>query len=329
MRIVYMGTPEFAVAPLNEILKAGYDVVGVVTTPDKQKGRGLQVAQSALKQFVIKYNEETKRKIPIFQPEKLRDDSFIEALRELNADLFIVVAFRMLPESVWQLPKLGTFNLHASLLPKYRGAAPINWAIINGEKESGVTTFMIDHQIDTGNILLQEKCLITENETAETLHDKLMNIGSLLVIKTIEGLKNNTIAPTPQQGEITNAPKLNRENCKINWSDSADKIKQLVRGLSPYPAAYSNMVKIGDYQQSIEFKIYDCGEIVLPKVDFSSNNNNENKIGEIQVDKNGRLFVRCIDNMIEITELKMSGKKKMKATDFIRGFRDIESYRFE
>lgn len=318
-KIIYMGTPEFAVAPLKALLKEGYDVVGVVTVPDRQKGRGLHVEASDVKKFVLEYNAShpDSAPIPILQPEKLRDASFLSSLQSLGADLFIVVAFRMLPECVWQMPPLGTFNLHASLLPKFRGAAPINWAIINGEKETGVTTFFIDSKIDTGRILLQKKCEISPRESIGTLHDKLMEMGSSLVVETVKGIESGALVPE-EQGTLvaSSAPKLNEENRTINWKDTADQVDRLVRGLSPYPAALTALVK---GEERIPFKIFGT-ELCEPQAAAEP--------GAVRTTKEGRLFVSCSDNYLEITQLQMSGKKRMAASDFLRGFRGIEDYHF-
>ncbi|MBP5518200.1 MAG: methionyl-tRNA formyltransferase [Bacteroidales bacterium] len=314
-RIIYMGTPEFAVGPLKALLDAGYDIPAVVTVPDKPKGRGLQMAQSDVKKFALE-----RGNIDILQPEKLRDENFLSRLKSYNADLFIVVAFRMLPEVVWKMPKMGTFNLHASLLPKFRGAAPINWAIIQREKETGVATFFIDDKIDTGCILLQEKCPIEERETVETLHDKLMEMGSSLVVKTVQELEKGTITPQPQDASSlteTNsaAPKLNKTNCRIDWSRTAEECDALVRGLSPFPAALATM-ETGS-GETVEMKIF-ATEL------------SDKKAGKvIFTDKS--IFVPCSDKMLEITSLQPAGKKRMGAKDFINGHKNLiddENIRF-
>ena len=314
-RIIYMGTPEFAVGPLKALLDAGYDIPAVVTVPDKPKGRGLQMAQSDVKKFALE-----RGNIDILQPEKLRDENFLSRLKSYNADLFIVVAFRMLPEVVWKMPKMGTFNLHASLLPKFRGAAPINWAIIQREKETGVTTFFIDDKIDTGCILLQEKCPIEERETVETLHDKLMEMGSSLVVKTVQELEKGTITPQPQDASSlteTNsaAPKLNKTNCRIDWSRTAEECDALVRGLSPYPAALATM-ETGS-GETVEMKIF-ATEL------------SDKKAGKVLFTDNA-IFDPCSDKMLEITSLQPAGKKRMGAKDFINGHKNLigdENIRF-
>ena len=314
-----MGTPEFAVAPLKALLDAGYDIPAVVTVPDKPKGRGLQLSQSDVKKFVIEHNNNHKE-IDILQPDKLRDELFLNRLRSYNADLFIVVAFRMLPDAVWKMPKMGTFNLHASLLPKFRGAAPINWAIIQREKETGVTTFFIDEKIDTGCILLQERCPIEERETIETLHDKLMEMGSALVVQTVRELENGSVTPIPQDvssltPETSAAPKLNKTNCRIDWGRTAEEVDALVRGLSPYPAALTTMVT-GSGEQ-IEMKIF-----ATELTDTSSD-----KV--VLTDK--KIMVPCSDKLLEITSLQPAGKKRMGARDFLNGHKNLigdENIRF-
>lgn len=315
LKIIYMGTPEFAVAPLKALLDAGYNIPAVVTVPDKPKGRGLQVAQSSIKEFVLQYSA---RKIDILQPEKLRNEEFLQQLKSYNADLFIVVAFRMLPEVIWKMPKLGTFNLHASLLPKFRGAAPINWAIIQKEKETGVTTFFIDHNIDSGNILLQSTTKIEERETAETLHNRLKEMGSKLVLQTVQGIENNSITPQPQDTSqlspnITQAPKLNKTNCRINWHTNAEDVDAQVRGLCPYPAAITTLKTTkGD---NIELKIFSTE--VVKGLDSSAK-----PCGKAWI-SNQSIFVQCNTGVVEITSLQPAGKKRMGAKDFINGQRHL------
>ena len=307
LRIVFMGTPEFAEFTLRRLVEDGYNIIGVVTMPDKPMGRHGSVLQSSpVKKYAVEQG------IPVLQPEKLKDPAFIEQLTALKADLQIVVAFRMLPEIVWSMPRLGTFNLHGSLLPQYRGAAPINWAIINGDKETGVTTFFIDEKIDTGSILLQEKCPIEERETVETLHDKLMEMGSALVVKTVQGLENGTIAPRPQDASVLTeataaAPKLNKTNCRIDWSKTAEECDALVRGLSPYPAALAAM-QTGS------------GETVEMKI-FASEISDRKSSKAMITDK--AIFVPCSGNMLEITSLQPAGKKRMGAKDFINGHKNL------
>lgn len=325
-RIVYMGTPEFAVAPLNCLVKAGYNISGIVTVPDKPSGRGLKLNKSAVKQ----YAEEHLQGIKLMQPVSLKDETFLAELKELDADLFIVVAFRMLPEVVWAMPRLGTFNLHGSLLPLYRGAAPINWAIIKGEEKSGVTTFLIDKEIDTGNILMQRECPIEKDETVGTLYDKLMEIGAGLVVETVEGLVGGKLAARPQEGRITGAPKLNRENCRLRWdmtdpdqpgSSCAQLADRLVRGLSPYPAATASM---SDGEKSIDFKIFKCTPVENGKAGYSPL-----AAGSITSDGKSYLHVTCADgSSLALEEIQMAGKKRMQVKDFLLGFRNVESFKF-
>ena len=310
-----MGTPEFAVGPLKALLDAGYEIPAVVTVPDKPKGRGLQMAQSDVKKFALE-----RGGIDILQPVKLRDENFLSQLESYNADLFIVVAFRMLPEVVWKMPKMGTFNLHASLLPKFRGAAPINWAIIKGEKETGVTTFFIDDKIDPGNILLQKTTPISPRETVETLHDRLMEMGSALVFETVQGLEAGSITPKPQDvSKLTEdtlaAPKLNKENTRIDWGKTAAEVDALVRGLSPYPSALTTMEAVSG--EKIDMKIFSTA---LTR-----------KKGEKTIITGKAIYVPCQDNLLEITSLQPAGKKRMGAVDFINGHKNLvgdENIRF-
>lgn len=322
-KIVYMGTPEFAVAPLDALIEKGYDIVGVVTVPDKPSGRGLKLNESAVKQYAV------SKGLKIMQPVSLKDEAFLEELASLGADLFIVVAFRMLPKVVWSMPKMGTFNLHGSLLPQYRGAAPINWAIINGEKVSGVTTFLIDEKIDTGNILLREECEIGDNENVGSLYDRLMKIGANLVVNTVEGLTQGTLTPKPQSlflpeedrdkdidSIVNGAPKLTKELCRIKWDSATEDIHNLIRGLSPYPAAYST---ISDGSKEIDMKIYEGKP---------ASGTQGKAIGSIITDKKSYIHVVCKDGLISLEEIQLAGKKRMKVKDFLLGFRDIEKYKF-
>src|SRR6201986_4274997 len=240
MRIVFMGTPQFAVTSLDELLMAGCDIIGGVTAPDKPAGRGQKVSQSAVKEYAVAHG------LKVMQPEKLKDQAFLDELKALGAELFVVVAFRMLPEIVWTMPIRGTVNLHASLLPQYRGAAPINWVLINGEKESGVTTFFLKHDIDTGNLLFTEKITLTGHETAGELHDRLMNKGAGLLVKTVKAVESGRYTENPQEHltegiELKHAPKIFKEDCKIDWNQPAEKVYNLIRGLSPYPTAYTTL----------------------------------------------------------------------------------------
>jgi methionyl-tRNA formyltransferase len=314
LRIVFMGTPEFAVATLGSLLMNGLNVVGVVTAPDKPSGRGRKLTKSAVKEFA-EFSH-----LPIMQPENLKDPEFIEELINLHADLFIVVAFRMLPEAVWRIPTIGTINLHASLLPDYRGAAPINHAIINGESVTGITTFFIDDKIDTGNILLSEEIQIFDFENAGDLHDKLMKHGARLVIKTISGIAENKIKPIPQSllikgGNIKHtAPKINPEFCAIDWEKNAVSIQNLIRGLAPYPCARS---VFRNDSSSLSFKIYESQlEVTV----------HEYKPGQIISDGKHFLKIACKDGFISILILQAEGKTKMNIADFLRGFRIADYY---
>ena len=321
IRIVYLGTPEFAVAPLERLLQEGYEVAAVVTVPDKPSGRGLSVSESAVKKFSV------ERGIPVLQPEKLKDPAFLEQLAALKANLFVVVAFRMLPKEVWQMPALGTFNLHASLLPQYRGAAPINWAIINGEKFTGVTTFLLDEQIDTGKILFQESCGIEDYEDAGALHDKLMKMGADLVFKTVDALENHRTKPYEQSlglglgKSLRAAPKLTRETCHIDWTRSARAVKDLIRGLSPYPAAWTTLTG-EEGTAPINVKIYDSYAVPCEEDDPRA-------VGAITTDHKTFLEVRCGRGALRILSLQVAGKKRMDVADFLRGFREPEKYKFE
>lgn len=300
-----MGTPEFAVASLDILIQNNYNVVAVVTVPDKPAGRGQQIQQSAVKKYAI------EKGLTVLQPEKLKDEQFIKELTALKADLQIVVAFRMLPEIVWNMPPLGTYNLHGSLLPKYRGAAPINWAIINGETESGVTTFKLKHEIDTGNMLFQQSTPIHPTTTAGELHDSLMHIGAELILKTVKAIESNSYVLKPQNdSEIIHAPKLYKETCKINWDNSAEKINNLIRGLSPYPTAFTEY--IDKKNQVIGVKIYKAEvEITEHKL----------PVGTIVSDLKKSLKVACSNGFISIIELQMAGKKRMLVDEFLRGFK--------
>ncbi|MFK5957429.1 MAG: methionyl-tRNA formyltransferase [Lutibacter sp.] len=302
LRIVFMGTPDFAVAILDALIKAKFNVVGVITAADKPAGRGRKINESAVKKYALKNN------LHILQPTNLKNNAFINELETLNANLQIVVAFRMLPKIVWQLPKYGTFNLHASLLPAYRGAAPINWAIINGEVKTGVTTFFIDEKIDTGTIILQEEVLIGENEIVGELHDKLMNIGSKLVIKTVKQIELNKVKPLKQpEIEEKAAPKIFNETCKINWNASLNTIYNLIRGLNPYPTAWSTLI---NNNEEIKVKIYGV------KKEFEAH---QYKIGTIITTKN-EIKVAVTKGFIKINTLQLSGKRKMDAKSLLNGF---------
>ena len=311
LRIVYMGTPDFAVAPLRALVEGGYNVVAVVTTPDKPSGRGLKVNESAVKRYAVEVG------LPILQPVKLRDEEFVNAFRALDADLGIVIAFRMLPEIIWAAPRLGTFNLHASLLPQYRGAAPINRAIMNGETETGVTTFLLNPQIDEGAVLGQTKVAIEPADNVGTLHDKLMTVGVDLVLDTVEKIAEGNVTPIEQadmcEGELKPAPKIFKEDCHVDFSRSGEEIVNLVRGLSPYPAAWANL------SENLSAKIFDVA-FEPQSVDA--------ECGTILSDGKKYIKVVCADGVIEIKELQLSGKKRMTTEELLRGFRNPTDYRF-
>lgn len=307
LRVVFMGTPPFAVAILDQIQKAGHEVVYVVTVPDKPAGRGRQLRMSAVKEYALQHA------LPVLQPEKLRDEVFVSELKAADADVFVVVAFRMLPEVVWRIPKIGTFNLHASLLPDYRGAAPINWTIINGEQKTGVTTFFINEQIDTGAILMQEEVDIATDETAGSLHDKLMKTGAALVVKTLAGLANNTLVAQqqPLNGEFKPAPKIFKEDCQLDWHKPGKQIEQHIRGLSPYPGAFT-VIEEGEI----------TGVVKIGGGKFIAQRQNQNP-GKMWVEGK-QIFVSVLDGVLEIQELQPEGKRMMKAPDFINGLRNKE-----
>ena len=324
-RIVYMGTPEFAVAPLDALRKNGFEVVGIVTVADKASGRGLKVNESAVKKYAVENN------IPVLQPISLKDPEFLEALKAWKPDLFVVVAFRMLPKVVWEIPRLGTFNLHAALLPQYRGAAPINWAVINGDKATGVTTFMIDEGMDTGKIMYREQCLIGPDETVGEVHDKLMEIGSNLVVQTVEAIIDGSVEFRVQKSFVQGseilrpAPKLSRELCHIDWNGKTKHIYNLIRGLSPYPAAFTELVKD---EKVLPMKIYKTlkvtGEEYLAML--SANGLAEAAPGTVLSDGKSYLAFATADGAISVTELQLSGKKRMSVKDFLIGFRDPVTY---
>ncbi|MFM7683287.1 MAG: methionyl-tRNA formyltransferase [Bacteroidota bacterium] len=302
LRIVFMGTPEFAVTILDAIIKSGHEVLGVVTVADKPAGRGQQLKESAVKIYAKTQN------LPILQPEILKDNQFLMELKAFNADIFVVVAFRMLPEVVWAMPPKGTFNLHASLLPKYRGAAPINWAIINGESETGVTTFFINQVIDTGEILAQEKVSITENMTAGELHDALMNLGATLTVETLDRISTNEIQAIPQDEELAkkspHAPKIFKADCEVHWNQNASIVHNKIRGLSPYPAAWCSLFKNGE---KITFKLF-SSKVTTDVADSKS----------LKKGKDGILFP-CNDFYINISELQPEGKRRMNFKEFLAG----------
>ena len=303
--IVFMGTPAFAVASLDALVKAGFTIRAVVTAPDKPAGRGLLLQESAVKKYAVENN------LPVLQPVKLKDPAFISALAALNANVFVVVAFRMLPEIVWNMPPMGTINVHGSLLPSYRGAAPINWAVINGEKETGVTTFKLKAAIDTGNILLQDKLPISEADTAGTIHDKMMVLGANLLVTTLHGIINNTLAEKDQEDIINNnpnllrhAPKIFTETCTIDWNNDAESIFNLIRGLSPFPGA---LTKLDDKI----FKIFAAQKEIC---------SHQISVGSVLTDNKTYLKFACADGYLHILDLQLEGKKRMQVADFLRGY---------
>ena len=306
LRIIFMGTPEFAVASLNSLVKAGCKIVSVITAPDKPGGRGMQLQQSAVKKYAVENN------LHVLQPEKLKNPEFLAELKSLQADLQIVVAFRMLPEIVWNMPPMGTVNLHGSLLPQYRGAAPINWAVINGETETGVTTFKLKHEIDTGDILLQESFSIGENNNAGEVHDKMKEIGAELLVKTVKGLADGTLKEMPQLAignkHLTNlhhAPKIHTETCEIDWNQPIENIFNLIRGLSPYPTAFT-------FLNDKKLKVFTANvELIIPTI----------KVGEYETD--GKTFLKFAgtNGFVHLLEIQLEGKRKMNIEDFLRGYR--------
>ena len=309
MKIIYMGTPDFAVEPLRRLVEAGKNIVAVVTMPDKPAGRGHKIQFSPVKEYALSAN------IPLLQPTNLKDPEFIEELRSYQADLQIVVAFRMLPEIVWNMPPLGTFNLHASLLPQYRGAAPINWAVINGETETGITTFFLQHEIDTGNIIMQEKITIAPDDNAGIVHDKLMMLGADLVLQTVNQIESGNVTSIPQpEGELKAAPKIFKDTCLINFNDSAESVRNLVRGLAPYPAAW---IELADAEgNTTNMKIYEVSkELCSPS----------HPVGTLVCDGKKVLKVAVLDGYIHLDQVQLAGKKRMPATDLMRGT-DLTKY---
>lgn len=310
-----MGTPEFAVHSLKALINKGIDVVAVVTTPDKPAGRGQKISQSDIKQYAVSQN------LTIFQPEKLKDNLFIEQLQELNADLFVVVAFRMLPEIVWNMPPMGTINLHASLLPDYRGAAPINWAIINGETKTGVTTFFIEKEIDTGKIIHKQEVEISNTDNAGNLHDKLAEVGANLLVKTVLDIKSDNYQLIEQNKLIDNskeikfAPKLFKQNCEINWNRNCVEIYNFIRGLNPYPSAHCEMIS-RENKDMITIKIFDTEYII---------ENHNYHFGKVFTDNKKYIKITALDGFIYIKTLQLAGKKRLNIEEFLRGF-NISSY---
>jgi methionyl-tRNA formyltransferase len=305
LRLIYMGTPDFAVGPLRALLEAGWPVVAVLTAPDKPAGRGLQLRPSPVKAFALEAG------LRVLQPPKLRDPDFLAELRALQADLQVVVAFRMLPESVWAMPRLGSINLHASLLPAYRGAAPIHWALINGEPETGLSTFFLQHEIDTGNLIFQQKLAIGPDETFGELHDRMATAGAALVLRTVQAIEAGSAPSLPQSPaeNLPQAPKLQREHGALNWTENARSVHNRVRGLSPWPAAWTE-------RQGQLLKVYRSGleqpEAATP----------DQEVPGAWLIRGERLWVRCADAWLELLELQASGKKRMKTADFLRGWRE-------
>lgn len=312
-----MGTPDFAVAPLAELLNAQCNIVGVITNPDKPAGRGQKIKESAVKIFA------KEKGLHILQPEKFRDPNFILELEALKADIQIVVAFKMLPEIVWNMPKYGTVNIHASLLPHYRGAAPINWALINGDKQTGVSTFLLKHEIDTGNIIYQEKININDSDNVEDIHDRLMDLGAQLIVKTVKAIASGDYPQVNQNSlvaegeEIKKAPKIFKDDCKINWSNSITDIHNQVRGLSPYPAAWTQLKPSSGEGKSISLKVFETEKIIE---DHSFD------VASIHTDKKTYIKIAVEGGFINILNLQLAGKKRMQCADFLRGFQQIESF---
>lgn len=306
LRIVFMGTPEFAVPSLEILHQNNFQIVAVITSPDKPSGRGLKIGESAVKRYAVEHQ------IPVLQPVKLKDPGFIHQLRALQADIQVVVAFRMLPEIVWDMPPLGTINLHASLLPQYRGAAPINWAIINGEKETGITTFKLKHAIDTGEIIDQQKVFIRDNETAGELHDKLMTEGATLLLKTIQHIAKGNYKTMPQPDlpaqTILHAPKIFKDDCRIDWKQNTGNIYNLVRGLSPYPAAWTSL-------NGKSLKIFVCHKISATEIPTP---------GTAETDHSSYLRIAGNNGWIYLDDIQLEGKRRMDVAGFLRGYRDNE-----
>lgn len=315
LRIVYMGTPEFAVESLRCLVEGGYKVVGVVTMPDKPAGRGHKIQYSPVKQYALAQG------LPLLQPEKLKDEAFLEALRAWKADLQIVVAFRMLPEVVWNMPRLGTFNLHASLLPQYRGAAPINWAVINGETETGVTTFFLKHEIDTGEVIRQVRVPIADTDNVGTVHDRLMALGGKLVVETVDDILNGTVRGIPQEemkveGGLRPAPKIFKDTCRIDWSHSVKSIYDFVRGLSPYPAAWTELVQPDG--QKLQMKVFETGKMPGAADGCAP--------GTLRTDGKTYLRVAAADGWVDIRALQLPGKRRLATDEWLRGFHLTEDF---
>ena len=318
LRIVYMGTPDFAVESLRCLVEGGYNVVGVITMPDKPAGRGHKLQFSPVKQYALEQN------LPLLQPEKLKDEAFVEALREWKADLQIVVAFRMLPEVVWNMPRLGTFNLHASLLPQYRGAAPINWAVINGDTETGITTFFLRHEIDTGEVIQQVRIPIADTDDVGIVHDSLMTMGAGLVLETVDLLLEGKTDAVPQEefykdpSELRPAPKIFKETCRIDWHQPVKKIYDFIRGLSPYPAAWTEIVSPEGVRTAL--KIYQAEK--HPAV-------HELPVGTIRTDRKSYVDIAVEDGYLRLLSVQLAGKKRLPVTDFLNGFKQIGEYKVD
>lgn len=308
LRIVYMGTPDFAVESLKALHENGYNVVGVVTMPDKPAGRGHKIQFSPVKQYALDNN------LTLLQPEKLKEEGFLVELKALNADLQIVVAFRMLPELVWDMPRLGTFNLHASLLPQYRGAAPINWAVINGETETGASTFFLTHEIDTGNIILQEKIAITKTDNAGTVHDRLMEMGAQLVVKTVDAIIAGKADGTPQDHSLAEkaAPKIFKDTCRVDWSKSTKQLYNFVRGLSPYPAAWTEITN--PEGEKLGLKVFETEEEFYSPAEPA---------GTLLTDNKTFLKVATSDGYLHLKSIQLAGKKRMQTEELLRGYKFV------
>lgn len=312
LKIIFFGTPDFAVESLGRLVDGGYNVAAVVTMPDKPAGRGHQLYQSDVKRYAVEHG------LPVLQPVSLKDEAFIEQLRAFDAQLFIVIAFRMLPEAVWKMPPLGTFNLHASLLPRYRGAAPINWAVMNGDSETGVTTFFLKHEIDTGDIIQQRSCPIGRHDNVEVVHDRLMLMGADMVLETVNAIIDGTVKPIPQDQmltagqEATPAPKIFKETCRIDWNRPAEALYNHIRGLSPYPAAWTTLTDPSTGEGTV-IKVFESSE----PIPFGSNDKPEP--GCIRADRK-TLSVACADGWLQILSLQQSGKRRMETDAFLRGY---------
>ena len=323
LRIVYMGTPDFAVESLRQLVEGGYNVVGVITMPDKPMGRHGSVLQpSPVKQYAV------EKGLRVLQPVNLKDEAFVEELRSLKADLQIVVAFRMLPEVVWNMPPMGTFNLHASLLPQYRGAAPINWAIINGDTETGITTFFLKHEIDTGEVIQQVRVPIADEDNVEVIHDKLMNLGGRLVTETVDAILAGTVKSVPQEEllnlseeELRPAPKIFKDTCRIDWTKGVKAVYDFVRGLSPYPAAWTELVHPQGGVQVM--KVFQAEKVFVSQTENSFVPHKE-EVGTVSTDGKTYLRVALTDGYLNILSLQLAGKKRMPVADFLRGFKATE-----